>query len=163
MQPLAISPRVKQRRRSELGLLIVAVVVLSFAYLLASLGAYNVLPANALEFIGIAAALALVVHLANRYLAPEADPVIMPVVLMLNGIGFVMIYPSTTPPRLPGSPLGTTRPLGRSSASSLMCAPCFSCAARVTSSATATCSCPPPLASWCSPSRLISVARPRLS
>lgn len=92
MQPLAISPRVKQRRRSEIGLLIVAVVVLTFAYLLASLGAYNVLPANALEFIGIASGLALVVHLANRYLAPEADPVIMPVVLMLNGIGFVMIY-----------------------------------------------------------------------
>ncbi len=36
--------------------------------------------------------LALVVHFANRFLAPEADPVIMPIVLMLNGIGFVMIY-----------------------------------------------------------------------
>jgi cell division protein FtsW (lipid II flippase) len=92
VQPLAIAPRVRQRRRSELGLLLVAVVVLTFAYLLASLGTYNALPGNALEFIGIAAALALVVHLANRFLAPEADPVIMPIVLMMNGIGFVMIY-----------------------------------------------------------------------
>jgi cell division protein FtsW (lipid II flippase) len=73
-------------------LLIVAVVVLTFAYLLASLGTYNVLPANALEFIGVSAGLALAVNVANRYLAPECDPVIMPVVLMLNGIGFVMIY-----------------------------------------------------------------------
>jgi cell division protein FtsW (lipid II flippase) len=92
VQPLAIAPRAKQRRRSELGLLLVGVVVLTFAYLLASLGAYNVLPPNALGFIGVTAGLALVIHLANRFLAPEANPVVMPVVLMLNGIGFVMIY-----------------------------------------------------------------------
>ena len=54
---------------------------------------------NTLDFIGVVVALALVVHLANRFLAPEADPVLMPVVLMLNGIGFVMIY------RLDASPL----------------------------------------------------------
>ncbi|MGA3352101.1 MAG: FtsW/RodA/SpoVE family cell cycle protein [Acidimicrobiales bacterium] len=92
MQSLAIAPGLKQRRRSELGLLIVAVVVLTFAYLLASLGTYGALPSNALEFIGVSVALAFVVHVANRFLAPEADPVIMPVVLLLNGIGFVMIY-----------------------------------------------------------------------
>jgi cell division protein FtsW (lipid II flippase) len=92
VQPLAIAPGVGQRRRSELGLLLVAIVVLTLAYLLASLGTYGVLPANALEFICVTAGLALIVHLANRYLAPEADPVIMPVVLLLNGLGFVMIY-----------------------------------------------------------------------
>ena len=99
MQPLATAPRVKQRRRSELGLLLVAVVVITLAYLLAALGTRNALPPNALDFIGVVVALALVVHLANRFLAPEADPVLMPVVLMLNGIGFVMIY------RLDASPL----------------------------------------------------------
>ena len=99
MQPLATAPRVKQRRRSELGLLLVAIVVITLAYLLAALGTRNALPPNALDFIGVVAALALVVHLANRFLAPEADPVLMPVVLMLNGIGFVMIY------RLDASPL----------------------------------------------------------
>jgi cell division protein FtsW (lipid II flippase) len=92
VQPLAGAPRVRQRRRSELGLFLVAVVVLTLAYLLASLGTYGDLPANALEFIAVAAGLALTVHLANRYLAPEADPVIMPIVLLLNGLGFVMIY-----------------------------------------------------------------------
>jgi hypothetical protein len=92
VQPLAIGPRVKQRRRSELGLLLVAVVVITLAYLLASLGTRDDLPPNALRFIGITVALALVVHLANRFLAPQGDPVMMPVVLMLNGIGFVMIY-----------------------------------------------------------------------
>ena len=84
--------RVEQRRRSEVGLLFVAVVVILFAYLLASLGTYDRLPPNVLEFIGVLAAIALFVNVANRFLAPQADPVIMPVVLMLNGIGFVMIY-----------------------------------------------------------------------
>ena len=100
MQPLAIAPRVKQRRRSELGLLLVAVVVITLAYLLASLGTRDALPPNALNFIGVIAALALVVHLANRFLAPEADPVMMPVVLMLNGIGFVMIYRLDVSPQM---------------------------------------------------------------
>jgi cell division protein FtsW (lipid II flippase) len=95
-----MAPRVKRRRRSELGLLVVAVVVITFAYLLASLGVYGVLPANALEFIGVVTGLALVVHVANRFLAPEADPVIMPVVLMLNGIGFVMIYRLDASPQI---------------------------------------------------------------
>ena len=80
-------------------MLLVAIVVITLAYLLAALGTRNALPPNALDFIGVVAALALVVHLANRFLAPEADPVLMPVVLMLNGIGFVMIY------RLDASPL----------------------------------------------------------
>jgi cell division protein FtsW (lipid II flippase) len=91
---------VKRRRRSELGLLVVVVVVITFAFLLASLGTYGVLPANALEFMGVSAALALVVHFADRILAPEADPVIMPVVLMLNGIGFVMIYRLDASPQI---------------------------------------------------------------
>jgi cell division protein FtsW (lipid II flippase) len=84
--------RVEQRRRSEVGLLFVAVVVILFAYLLASLGTYDRLPPNVWEFLGVLAAIALFVNVANRFLAPQADPVMMPVVLMLNGIGFVMIY-----------------------------------------------------------------------
>lgn len=85
-------PRVKRRRRSELGLLLVGFVVVAFAYVLASLGTYNQLPPHALEFLAVSAALALIVHFANRWLVPEADPVIMPVVLVLNGIGYVMLY-----------------------------------------------------------------------
>lgn len=85
-------PGVRQRRRSELGLLVVGFVVVSFAFVLASLGTYNTLPADGWEFLAVSAALALAVNVANRYLAPDADPVIMPVVLVLNGIGFVMIY-----------------------------------------------------------------------
>jgi cell division protein FtsW (lipid II flippase) len=92
VEPLAVVPRVKQRRRSELGLLVVGLVVITFAFVLASLGAYNKLPPQAPEFIGACVVLAAVVHIANRFLAPQADPVVMPVVLMLNGIGFVMIY-----------------------------------------------------------------------
>jgi len=92
VQPLATLPGVRQRRRSELGLLLVALFVVSLAYVLGSLGAYDELPPHALEFIAVSALLGLAVHLANRRYAPEADPVIMPVVLLLNGLGYVMIY-----------------------------------------------------------------------
>jgi len=83
-------------------LLFVAVVVITFAYVLASLGTYNVLPANALDFIGVITGLALIVHLANRFLVPQADPVVMPIVLMLNGLGFVMIYRLDASPQIAG-------------------------------------------------------------
>jgi cell division protein FtsW (lipid II flippase) len=76
--------------------------VLTLAYLLASLGTYGDLPPNAPEFIAVALVLAFVVHFANRRLAPEADPVIMPVVLFLNGLGFVMIYRLDASPQVAG-------------------------------------------------------------
>jgi cell division protein FtsW (lipid II flippase) len=83
--------RAKPRRRSELGLLFVAVLVIVFADLLASLGSTGKLPNDASSFIGGLLALALFIHLINRWLAPDCDPVVLPVVLVLNGIGYVMI------------------------------------------------------------------------
>ena len=163
MQALATVPGLKQRRRSELGLFIVAVVVLSFAYLLASLGTYGVLPANALEFIGISVALALVVHVANRYLAPESDPVIMPIVLLLNGIGFVMIY------RLDASPqMAADAPWHYQAAWTVLGVLAYVLTLFVVRrsrdlSATATCSCSRRSPCSCSPWHRSSAGRPRLS
>ena len=50
-------------------MLFVAVIVVTLAYILASLGTYNTLPPNALDFIGVVVALALIVHLTNRFLS----------------------------------------------------------------------------------------------
>jgi cell division protein FtsW (lipid II flippase) len=80
-----------QRRRSELGLLFIGVLVVVFADLLASLGATGQLPDHAVTFILGLIGLALFVHLVNRWLAPACDPVVMPIVLVLNGLGYVMI------------------------------------------------------------------------
>lgn len=79
------------RRRNELGLLMVGATVVIFASLLPSLAATNELPAHEIAFlIGLAGVL-VVVQAANRYFVPNADPVLMPIALVLNGLGYVMI------------------------------------------------------------------------
>lgn len=79
------------RRRSELGLLVLAVILTSGLYALASLGKAGTLPAHFGPFLGAVFALLLVAHLGVRRWAPEADPILLPVAALLNGIGYVFI------------------------------------------------------------------------
>lgn len=88
---LATATRSKSRRRSELGLMVIAVLVVVFAYLLESLAVNNKVPSDLGAFVVAAVAIVVVCNLANRRLAPNADPVLIPVVLLLNGLGFVML------------------------------------------------------------------------
>jgi len=102
---LATTSKSKPRRRSELGLLLVGMIVVSFAYVLATLGVYNRLPARFAVFVAILLGVAVLTNLVNRWLVPEADPVLLPVVLVLNGLGFVMIMrlaPYESPAHLAG-------------------------------------------------------------
>jgi peptidoglycan glycosyltransferase len=79
------------RRRSELGLLMVGALVVVFASLLPSLAQSNQLPAHEISFLIGLIGVGVVVQSANRLLVPEADPVLLPVALILNGLGYVMI------------------------------------------------------------------------
>ena len=79
------------RRRTELGLIILAVVLTGGLYALAGLGRAGNLPANIGPFLLIIFALLLIAHLAMRRLAPNADPVLLPTAGLLNGIGYVFI------------------------------------------------------------------------
>jgi cell division protein FtsW (lipid II flippase) len=88
---LATTSRSKPRRRSELGLLLVGLIVVTFDYVLTTLGVYNRLPARLVVFVAILLGMAVITNLINRWLVPDADPVLLPVVLVLNGLGFVMI------------------------------------------------------------------------
>ncbi|MGH9071036.1 MAG: FtsW/RodA/SpoVE family cell cycle protein, partial [Acidimicrobiales bacterium] len=85
------SPRAGSRRNTELALLAFGWVITVFAYVLASIGTTSSIPANLGVFLGVVIGLSLIAHLATRWLAPDADPVILPVVALLNGIGWVMI------------------------------------------------------------------------
>ena len=49
------------------------------------------MPANIGPFLGVIAALLLGAHLAVRRLAPDADGLLLPIVAVLNGIGYVFI------------------------------------------------------------------------
>ncbi|MGA2210239.1 MAG: FtsW/RodA/SpoVE family cell cycle protein [Acidimicrobiales bacterium] len=107
MAALATTSKSKPRRRSELGLLLVGMIVVTFAYVLATLGVYNQLPAKFIVFVAILLGVVVLVNLVNRWLVPEADPVLVPVVLVLNGLGFVMImrlapYETLSAPHLAG-------------------------------------------------------------
>jgi peptidoglycan glycosyltransferase len=79
------------RRRTELGLIVLGSLVTVGAYALAALGKTATLPADLLPFLGLVLALLLAAHLANRRLAPGADPLLLPLAALLNGIGYVFI------------------------------------------------------------------------
>jgi len=84
--------RVRAGRGTELGLILLALAIAIAAYALVGLGATHELPADVLGYGAGMAGLALLVHLVLRWRAPYADPVILPVVIALNGIGLAMIY-----------------------------------------------------------------------
>jgi cell division protein FtsW (lipid II flippase) len=85
-------PMPRGRRRTELLMLGFAVVVVLFAYANVGLGLNGKLPAGLVTY-GLAfAAIVFAAHLAVRRLAPWADPLILPLAALLNGLGLVMIY-----------------------------------------------------------------------
>jgi len=79
------------RRRTELGLVLLVALLTLGAYTLASLGRTSSLPANIGPFVGVILGLLGVAHVAVRRFAPDADPILLPVAGLLNGIGYVFI------------------------------------------------------------------------
>jgi len=79
------------RRRTELGLLILSALIIVAAYVLAAAGTTAKIPADLGPFLAIVLGLALAAHVANRIYAPDANPVLLPLVSLLNGLGYVMI------------------------------------------------------------------------
>ncbi len=79
------------RRRTELGLLILSALIIVATYVLAVAGTTAKIPADLGPFLGIVLGLALAAHVANRVYAPDANPVLLPLVTLLNGLGYVMI------------------------------------------------------------------------
>lgn len=85
------SERSVRRRRTELGLIALALVIIGSAYTLASLGRSASIPADIVPFLIIVLGLFIAAHVANRRLAPNADPLLLPIAALLNGIGYVEI------------------------------------------------------------------------
>ncbi|MFI6447571.1 FtsW/RodA/SpoVE family cell cycle protein [Kitasatospora sp. NPDC050543] len=80
------------RRNTELALLAFAVLVPMLAYANVGLAMDKKLPAGMLGYGLGMGALALVAHLAMRRFAPYADPLLLPLGTLLNGLGLVMIW-----------------------------------------------------------------------
>lgn len=79
------------KRRTELGLVVFAALIVLAMYVLVSLGDNASVPANVLPFFGFVLGLLFVAHYATRKLAPNADPLLLPLALLLNGVGYVFI------------------------------------------------------------------------
>src|SRR5579875_151497 len=69
-----------------------AVAIMAFAYADAGLGLNGHLPPGLATYVGGFAVLVLGAHLAVRWLAPWADPLLLPLAAVLNGLGVVMIW-----------------------------------------------------------------------
>ena len=78
-------------RRVELGLVVLIAIVVLAAYGLASLGRSASVPGNLGPFLAWMVGLFFFAHASVRRFAPAADPVLVPMGLLLNGIGYVMI------------------------------------------------------------------------
>ena len=84
--------RIRTGRAAELWLFLLSVLLGVGGYALVGLNTSGALPEDFLRFAGILAGLALVLHLVVRWRARYADPVLLPLVMALNGIGLAMIY-----------------------------------------------------------------------
>jgi cell division protein FtsW (lipid II flippase) len=96
------------RRRGELGLLFVGGIVILFGYLLLSVALFDRISADTSLLIVTLAAVVVVVQVTNRLLVPDADPVLVPVALALNGIGYLFLTEIAT--RNPGNNLYANNP-----------------------------------------------------
>ena len=85
--------RMPQRLRNiELALLLVALGLSALALALVQWGALGELDWSLLTYAAGLAGLTLGVHLALRLVARDADPFIVPIATMLNGLGITMIH-----------------------------------------------------------------------
>jgi cell division protein FtsW (lipid II flippase) len=82
----------RSRRRTELTMLIFAVGIIAFAFINVGYGLNNHLPSKMVEYLLGFIVLVAAAHLAMRRWAPFADPLLLPLGTLLNGLGVVMIY-----------------------------------------------------------------------
>ncbi|MFE1240324.1 FtsW/RodA/SpoVE family cell cycle protein [Streptomyces tendae] len=87
--PVARLPR---RRGIELALIVMAVLLSVFGYCNVGLAQQGALPPGAAGYGAGLGVLALVAHLAVRLRAPYSDPLLLPIGVLLNGLGLVLIY-----------------------------------------------------------------------
>ncbi|MCB5908686.1 FtsW/RodA/SpoVE family cell cycle protein [Streptomyces pinistramenti] len=87
--PLPLLPR---RRGTELVLLLAAVGISVCGYAVVGLATRHAVPAGAARYGAGLGALALLAHLAVRLRAPHADPLLLPIAVLLNGLGLVLIF-----------------------------------------------------------------------
>jgi cell division protein FtsW (lipid II flippase) len=80
------------RRRTELQMLGFVFVLVAFAFMNVGLSLKDRLPSGLAEYLAAFIVMIVIAHLAMRRFAPWADPLLLPLAALLNGLGIVMMY-----------------------------------------------------------------------
>ncbi|WMX45068.1 FtsW/RodA/SpoVE family cell cycle protein [Streptomyces roseicoloratus] len=83
---------VPKRRGVEFSLLVGAVLISVLGYAEVGLARSGAVPPDAARYGAGLGFLSLLAHLAVRLRAPYADPLLLPIAVLLNGLGLVLIY-----------------------------------------------------------------------
>ncbi|MCT9144666.1 FtsW/RodA/SpoVE family cell cycle protein [Streptomyces violarus] len=90
--PAPVVRPLPRRRGIELALIVLAVLLSVYGYCDVGLAQHGTLPPGAAGYGAGLGVLALLAHLAVRLRAPHADPLLLPIGVLLNGLGLVLIY-----------------------------------------------------------------------
>ncbi|WP_443048776.1 FtsW/RodA/SpoVE family cell cycle protein [Streptomyces sp. NBC_00328] len=90
--PAPPAERLPRRRGIELSLIVVAVLLCVYGYCAVGLAKHGTVPPGAAGYGAGLGVLALLAHVAVRLRAPYADPLLLPIAVLLNGLGLVLIY-----------------------------------------------------------------------
>ncbi len=90
--PVAVTPPLPTRRNAELALLCFATLITAVALLIVEANQEQGIRWDLVSYTLAFLTLFVCAHLAIRRFAPYADPLLLPVVALLNGLGLVMIH-----------------------------------------------------------------------
>jgi hypothetical protein len=101
--PVAVTPPLPNRRNAELLLLCFAAVITSAAFAIVQADQERRVSWQLISYAAGFLAVFACAHLAIRRYAPYADPLLLPIVALLNGLGLVMIHRLDIDDRLTGA------------------------------------------------------------
>jgi cell division protein FtsW (lipid II flippase) len=89
--PTDVRRWISHRRNTELALIVFALLIVTFGHAEAGLAMTDELPAGLPAYALGLSALALLAHLAVRRFARHADPLMLPITVLLTGLGLVLM------------------------------------------------------------------------
>jgi cell division protein FtsW (lipid II flippase) len=92
MTGFAAQLRVPTRRNAELLMLLFSVLIVVSAEAAVEAAHDGHLSAHLATYAAVPIAVGLVTHVVIRRVAPYADPLLLPIAVLLNGLGLVMIH-----------------------------------------------------------------------
>jgi cell division protein FtsW (lipid II flippase) len=98
-------PATRSRRRTELIMLLFVFALVAFAFANVGYSLTGKLPSAMGEYLGAFVVITVIGHLAVRKLAPWADPLLLPLAALLNGLGIMMTYRLAAQGKLLSAPL----------------------------------------------------------